>query len=160
MLIISDHILMIPEGWQWNQAELEPGDPLNAGLLSLLVIKEDLTPELIGSGFLVTANGDHATAISAAHCFEEARRILHPTPLHHPSTPSEFLPPPEEVDLKHVKAVYVKEGNAYACPIDIGIWDNQTDLAVFTVSAPDGEPDLFRDFFCSIIRSRVLARRL
>lgn len=138
---------MIPDGWQWNQAELQAGDPLNAGLLSLMVIGNDLTPQLIGSAFLVTANGNHATAISAAHCFEGIRKILHPNAQHHPSALSEFLPPPKEIDLKQVKAIYIKDGNVYACPVEIGIWDSATDLAAFTVTSPNGEPDLFRDFF-------------
>jgi hypothetical protein len=51
------------------------------------------------------------------------------------------------ISSKQVKAVYIKDGVGYACPIEIGIWDNATDLAVFTVSAPANEADLFRDFF-------------
>jgi hypothetical protein len=66
---------MIPEGWQWNQAVLERGNPLNAGLLSILVIRDDLPPQLVGTAFLVTANGNHATAVSAAHCFEEVTHL-------------------------------------------------------------------------------------
>ncbi len=31
---------MIPEGMLWNEAELKPDDPLNAGLLNLLLIKD------------------------------------------------------------------------------------------------------------------------
>ncbi len=138
---------MIPEGLQWNQAELELGDPLNLGLLSLLVIDDSMVPRPIGTAFLVTANGHFATAVTAAHCFEGIRQILHPNAKHHPSALSEFLPPPKELDLKQVKAVYIKDGAAYLCPIEIGIWDNATDLAVFTVSAPSNEPKIFRDFF-------------
>ena len=140
-------IAMIPEGWQWNQAELDRGDPLNTGLLSILVIGNDLRPELIGTAFLVTANGNHATAISAAHCFEQVRKVLHPNLPHHTSALSEFLPPPEEIDLQRVRALYIKEGAAHFCPTEIGIWDNATDLAVFTVNAPANDFDLFRDLF-------------
>ncbi|MGD9541570.1 hypothetical protein, partial [Methylocystis sp.] len=113
----------------------------------MLVIDEHATPRLVGTAFIVTANGNHATAISAAHCFEEVRKILHPNPLHHASTPPEFLPPPKEIDLKLVKALYLKGENVYLCPIEIGIWDNATDLATFTVCAPANETELFRDFF-------------
>jgi hypothetical protein len=78
---------VIPNAFQWNEAVLEPGDPLNNGLLSLLVIKDDLSPKLIGTAFLVAAEGDSATAISAAHCFEEIRRHVDPdNQRHHPST--------------------------------------------------------------------------
>ena len=138
---------MIPDELFWNQAELPPADPLNAGLLSIMVIKSGLTPQLIGTAFLVTAEGKTATAVSAAHCFEGIRQILHPNPQHHASALPEFLPPPKEIDLQQVKAVYLKDGNVFMCPIEVSIWDSGTDLAVFTVSAPHGESELFRDFF-------------
>jgi len=69
---------VIPEGFAWNEAELQRGDPLNRGLISLLVIKNDLTLALIGTAFIIQAEGSHATAVSAAHCFEQVRKILHP----------------------------------------------------------------------------------
>jgi hypothetical protein len=137
----------IPVGWQWNQAELERGDALNAGFLSLLVLTDDRTPELIGTAFLVTANGNHATAVTAAHCFEEVRKILKPHPSHHLSTPKDFLPPPEEIELRSVKAIYLKGDRVWVCSLELGIWDSAIDLAVFTVIAPDDEPDLFKEFF-------------
>jgi hypothetical protein len=138
---------VIPNGWQWNEAVLERGDALNAGLLSLMVIGHDLVPVLIGTAFFVTADGYKGTAISAAHCFQHIHTILHPNKRHHATTPIEFLPPPEQVDLKQAKAIYIKDEKVYVCPIEIAIWDSATDLAVLTVLAPGDEPELFRDFF-------------
>jgi hypothetical protein len=140
---------VIPNGFQWNEAILEPGHPLNNSLLSLLVIKDDLSPKLIGTAFLVTAEGDSATAISAAHSFEEIRRLIDPDhQRHHPSTHYEFAPLPNEVELDRVKAIYVKNNSTVAaCPIEISIWDNNADVAVLKVIAPYPERSLFEDFF-------------
>jgi hypothetical protein len=67
--------------------------------------------------------------------------------MHNPTTPKEFLPPPEEIDLKQAKAIYIKDKAVYVCPIEIAIWDSGTDLAVLTVMAPADEPKLFEKFF-------------
>ncbi|MEH2501404.1 hypothetical protein V1290_000215 [Bradyrhizobium sp. AZCC 1578] len=138
---------MIPNGCQWNEAEIESGHPLNAGLLTLMVIGHDLVPVLIGTAFLISAEGYKGAAISAAHCFEHVENILRPDKVHHATTPREFLPPPKEVDLKQVKAIYISDGKVHVCPIEIAIWDSSTDLAVLTVLAPTDEPKLFRKFF-------------
>jgi hypothetical protein len=37
---------VIPNGWKWNQAEIESGDPLNAGFLTLMVIGDDLVDQI------------------------------------------------------------------------------------------------------------------
>lgn len=137
---------MIPDGWHWNQAELGRGDPLNRVLLSILVIDDELNPVPIGSAFIVAANGAHATAVTAAHNFEGIRTALNPNMNHHPTTPSEFLPPPKEVDLKRVKALYLKDDKAHFCSLEIGVWDCAIDLAAFSVSAPESGPDLFQEF--------------
>lgn len=138
---------MIPNGFQWNEAELKQGDPLNAGLLSLFVIGADLMPVLIGTAFIIAAEGLRATAVSAAHCFEEVRKILHPNARHHLSALPEFLPIPKAVNLFRVKGLYMKGDQVHCCPIELALWDRETDLAVLTVSAPVIDPDFFRDIF-------------
>jgi hypothetical protein len=50
-------VTMIPDGFAWDEAVLERGDPLNRGLISLLVIS-DLQPILIGTAFIVQAHGN------------------------------------------------------------------------------------------------------
>lgn len=135
---------MIPDGLLWNQADLEQGDPLNDSLLMLIVIRHDLSLQLIGTAFIIQADGARAIVISAAHCFDEVRKVLHPETLHHSSALPEFLPPPKEIDLRQVKALYVKDRVPYPCIVELSLWDSKTDLAVLTVLAPDGHADLFR----------------
>ncbi len=138
---------MIPEGLLWNEAEIPSGDSLGAGLVSLLVIQNDLSPKLVGTGFLITADGTRATAVTAAHCFDQIRRLLEPHSRHHLSALTEFLPAPKELNLRQVKALYESDGNAFACSIEQAYWDTATDLGVFTLLAPKEAPDLFRTFF-------------
>src|ERR1700686_3192737 len=123
-------------GFLWNQAELPSGDPLHESLVMLLAIHDDLSLQLIGTAFIVRVDGGRATAITAAHCFEEVRKVLHPHSRHHLSTPREFLPPPKEIELKQVKALYTKGTAIHACAVELAIWDNATDLAVLNIIAP------------------------
>jgi hypothetical protein len=138
---------MIPDGFAWDEAVLERGNPLNRGLISLLVIS-DLQPVLIGTAFIVQAYGSHATAVSAAHCFEEVRKILHPNPPHHFTALPEFLPPPSEIDLKQVKGLYMVDSKkAVFCDIELAVWDRDTDYALLKVIAPPDDPSLFSAIF-------------
>jgi hypothetical protein len=139
---------MIPDGLLWNEAQVPHGDVMRSGIVSLLVIKNDLSFELVGTAFLVTAEGHRATAVTAAHCFEQIRKILHPNSVHHASALPEFLPGPKELDLKQVKALYEDEdkGGVFSCSIEQALWDPTTDLAVFTLLAPEEAPDLFHTF--------------
>jgi hypothetical protein len=134
-------------GFLWNQAELPSGDPLHEALVMLLVTREDLSLQLVGTGFIVAADGGRATAISAAHCFEEVRKVLHPHSPHHLSTPREFLPTPKEIDLKQVKALYTKATEVHTCAVELAIWDSATDLAVLNITAPDDNDQLFTKLF-------------
>ena len=137
---------MIPEGCVWNEVELQRGDLLNRGLLSLLIIQDNLLPRLVGSAFIVQAGGDRIVAVSATHCFEAIRDILHPDPVHHASALPEFLPVPKEIDLKQVKGVYVCGASVAICPIEQAWWDRDTDLAIFTVVQPDDGQIDFKEF--------------
>jgi hypothetical protein len=134
---------VIPDGLAWNEAQLERGDPLNRGLLSLLVIKDDLHIDLIGTGFIIQSNKNHALAVSAAHCFEEVRKILHPNPLHHSSALREFLPPPSEVDLKQVKCLYFDGYKPLLCDLELAAWNQDSDYALCIVKAPPFHDLLF-----------------
>lgn len=137
---------MIPDGLLWNEAQVPQGDVMRSGLVSLLVIKDNLLPELIGSAFLITAEGNRAVAVTAAHCFEEIKKTLHPNSMHHTSALPEFLPGPKELNLKQVKALYEDNDKVFACSIEQAFWDPTTDLAVFTLLAPIEAPDLFHTF--------------
>jgi hypothetical protein len=138
---------MIPNGFAWDEVVLERGDPLNRGLISLLIIS-DSQPILIGTAFIVQAYGSHATAVSAAHCFEEVRKILHPDPPHHFTALQEFLPPPPEIDLKRVKGLYMADPTKPAvCDIELAVWDRDSDYALLKVIAPPDDLSLFNAIF-------------
>lgn len=134
---------ILPNGFLWNEAELDRGHPLNASLVSLLVFK-DGEPHLVGTGFIVKANGAHATALTAAHCFDEALKVLHPNRKHAASALPEFLPKPPDLDVEKVKAVYMAEGQVAMCAVELAIWDSAADKAFFTIKAPPQMPNLFQ----------------
>ena len=138
--------MIIPEGGSWNEVEFPRGDPLNQGLLSLLIITKHLEPVLIGTAFIIKAASDRVVAVSAAHCFEEIRTILQPKPMHHVSALPEFLPPRKQLDLKQVKCLYAYGANRAMCTIDHAWWDTDTDLALFTMIPPDDRSIRFKEF--------------
>jgi hypothetical protein len=146
----TDAQMKIPDGFVW--AEALPQDesvlrdnPLMRALLSLL-LNNNGTPQLIGTAFVIHIEGSRGIAISAAHCFEEVRKILNPAPAHHSSALPEFLPAPKELDLKHMRALYGHGGKTVDCTIESAIWDRDTDFAVLTVVAPEDDPALFKLF--------------
>jgi hypothetical protein len=139
---------VIPDGLLWNEAQLERGHSLNRVLLSLFVLRDDprdkLRIELVGTAFIVKSDGATATAVSAAHNFERIREILYPDSLHHPSALPEFLPPPSELDLTKVKALYLDGKNSIVCSLELAAWDRDSDCALLFVKAPSQQP-LFRE---------------
>ncbi len=138
---------MLTDGFQWDEFIVDSSDPVYSGLVSLMAIKDDGIPHLIGTAFIVEARGNRALAISAAHCIEDLRKILHPNPIHHPSALEEFLPPPEELELERLKGIYLFGDKLAICSVELAIWDVATDVAGFTLLAPDSEEDLFQARF-------------
>lgn len=140
---------VIPEGCVWNEAQLDRDDPFNRVLLSLLVIRDDpdqpLQLDMVGTAFIIQANGTSAFAVSAAHCFERIREILHPHPLYHPSTLPEFLPTPSEIDLTKVKALYHNGNISIACNVGLATWDPDTDCALLFINSPPQQPLSFKE---------------
>lgn len=134
------------ENFKWNEVELERGDPIREGLIAIFVIDCNL-PRLIGTAFIVNAGGDHAFAISAAHCFEQVRKVIKPHQIHHHSALKEFLPLEEKIDFSSVKGLFLCGDTVFACQIEAAIWDNASDLAVLKILAPADNPALFRANF-------------
>jgi hypothetical protein len=60
---------------------------------------------------------------------------------------AEFLPPPKELDLKHMRGLYVHGGKTAGCTIESAMWDRETDFAVLTIVAPEDDPALFKALF-------------
>ena len=120
---------------------------LYRSLATLIFVKDDLSPQLIGTAFIIQADGSSAIAFSAAHCFDEIRKQLHPHARHHVSALPEFLPPPSELDLARVKAVYKKDQRIKSCDLEIAIWDSESDFAALVLKAPASDSTLFQDMF-------------
>jgi len=139
---------VIPAGLVWNEAQLTPeqNQDLKSCLVSLLAKPPGGDLQLVGSAFIVEARGNRALAITAAHCLEMLSRIVQPNPLHHASTPREFLPSPRDLDLKAVRAMYLQGPKVSLCEVELAIWDEAADFAALTLKAPGGEADLFRAY--------------
>lgn len=137
---------ILAESFEWDQIVIERDDPIREGFVALCVIaNSDI--QLIGTAFIVAAEGNHSIAITAAHCFEQIRKIVEPNQPHHPSALQEFLPLPKKFDFSGVKGIYITNDEAFVCQIEIAVWDRETDLAVLKILAPDEKVDLFQCHF-------------
>ena len=134
---------MIPHGFQWNEAILEKASPLGLGFLVICVVTDEWIVRLIGTAFIVEAKGRQGRAITAAHCLDEIYRIRAPNPRHSLTALPEFVPPPSEFNLDPVRAIYLKDGKIFFCPIREALWDNNLDYAMLVVASPEGEEGLF-----------------
>lgn len=134
-------------GLFWQDYLIERGDPMNRGLAALFVVKSDGSLQLIGTAFIVGAEGHKASALTAAHCFEGIRRVLDPHPPHHHTALPEFLPLPKDVPLERVKALHFNGTGFSVCQVLEAYWDNKTDFAALSIAAPPDEPELFHASF-------------
>jgi hypothetical protein len=95
---------MIPEGMHWNQAVIPSGsNPLKDGMIVILSFRSDRTPVLIGTGFIITASGSTAIAVTAAHNFDGIRSTQTEKQSHHASALPEFIRGLDRVDLDRKK---------------------------------------------------------
>ncbi len=137
--------------WEWNEVDFEGTERPHEGVVSLLTMRPDGTPALIGTAFIVSANQSHAVAVSAAHNFYDGvHKAQNPNPRHHASALREFLPDAEAIaiDRQKMRAVYQVGERVEACVLGFVAWDKATDLAVLTLSAQDTTDDtVFHDFF-------------
>jgi len=100
-----DESLVLPYGLEWNELVLEPGDPTNDSLVSILAFHDDRQPEPIGTGFIVLTTPELAVACTAAHVLRDIHRIQNPHRKYHPLALPEFQPNTEPIDLDRRRAL-------------------------------------------------------
>jgi hypothetical protein len=126
--------------WQWNETATFPSD-LRPALVSIVGLTDDQTPIQIGTGFVIQANGDRATILTAAHNISEGiRQLQYPHQRYHPSTPREFLPPEDlSAGSAKIRVLIQTEDGVDASIVSTMMWDEQTDLAILTVVPQEAE---------------------
>lgn len=134
-------------GLYWNEAE---GDNNNfrKGLLTIIAHDLENRPHAIGTGFVIDVNGTQAIAVTAAHVFNEVRRLQTPPSRHSQSALSEFLPPPKAIDIdrKLLRVVCVEEGVVESTIIEWLCFDEDSDIAIFSIALQNRTK---RSFFIS-----------
>ena len=140
---------MLFEGQEWNEAEIEDRTMFNMGIISLMAFDPDQSPRLIGTGFVIQANGSSAIAITAAHNFDGVRKVLQPHERHHPTTPREFLGELKslEIDQTRVRAVCFDGSGVDVSLISWAVWDKRADIAVFAVAHQNNDANFFKGRF-------------
>tara|TARA_R110002050_G_scaffold504_18_gene3429 strand:+ start:2297 stop:3115 length:819 start_codon:yes stop_codon:yes gene_type:complete len=122
-------------------------ETLHPGLVQILAFTHNRSPKLIGTGFIVAANSDHAIVITAAHNFHEGvRNAQFPKDYRHPSALPEFLKE-ISIDPSKVRAVHRKQQAVEVCVIEFVAWDEASDLAVMKIVPQDRVSNRFDTFF-------------
>jgi hypothetical protein len=126
---------MIPDGFSWNQAELGNHHRLNRDLISILAFDPSGIPEPIGTGFIIAANANRATACTAAHNLTEIRDLQNPVRLHHDTSLPEFLPKkrPLRIDGANVRALCFNGVDVEMALFEWAAWDERSDIAVIGI---------------------------
>jgi len=136
---------LIPDGWAWNQAELELNHSLNEGLVSLLSFDRLGTPRVLGTGFFVSAQVDAAVVCTAAHVLREAELLQQPPTLSHPTTPPEFRNPRKQLDVSpdSLRVMCVRESRVEMANVVWCVLDDTADIAFIGVE-PQATDQRFR----------------
>lgn len=123
-------------GFYWNEGNGNLSALLKGSFLQLLAFDPNGHPKLIGTAFIIGTEGKLSVAATAAHNFEEVKRLQKPNLRHHATTPPEFLPNIEEIEVnpKKLRAIFSSDGHVDLCNINYAIWDQSTDFAYFTFS--------------------------
>ncbi len=108
---------------KWQQAQLNDDfmNRLNNGLVSFFASSPDGYTELIGSGFIILADGRNALVMTAAHNFHFAETIQKPRKHHHLTTLPEFQTHRGNifsVEREKLRAVYMSNSHVEACIIE------------------------------------------
>jgi len=123
-------------GLCWNQAETNNNE-LRKGLLTIIAHDLENRPHAIGTGFIINVDGGaQAIAVTAAHIFNEVRRLQSRPSKHSQSALSEFLPPPKAIDIdrKILRAVSIEEGVIEVTIIEWLCFDDVSDIAIFSIA--------------------------
>jgi hypothetical protein len=133
---------MIPDGWAWNQAELDKNHSLNEGLVSLLAFDRAGSPRVVGSGFFVSAQLDAAVVCTAAHVLREAERLQQPPTISHPTTLPEFRNQRRELDISpdSLRVVCVFGSRVEVANVVWCVLDDTADFAFIGVEPQPAEP--------------------
>lgn len=131
--------LMLPDGFEWNQAELEPRHEFNNALVSIVAFDDRRIPRPIGTGFILAVLPECAIGCTAAHNFSELRRIQSPKKWHHPSALKQFLPSAKPLDLnrKGVRAMCIAGNQVEMAIFGWVAWDEASDIAFFSLVPQD-----------------------
>lgn len=137
---------MIPDGFFWNQADLENHHWLNHELVSILAFDPSGIPQPIGTGFIISHSGSRATVCTAAHNLIAIRNLQNPNPPHHSSALPMFLPKPSplRIDGDKVRAVCFNGVGVEMAFVEWAVWDRSSDIANVGVRTQDGTA---ADFF-------------
>ncbi len=131
---------------RWSRAQFDVNPQLEEScLLTLITADDDGNLVVFGNGFVISNQGPYAICMSAAHCFEEAKKHQRGATLTPcPTLPDDFRRKATEyIKPDGIAAIYLTPKGPICCRIcDINFIANY-DGAVFTVRVPPESEHVF-----------------
>jgi hypothetical protein len=128
-------------GRSWTRARFD-GLPNHeeSCFVTLIAADEDDKLVVLGNAFVVSAQGSSAICLTAAHCFEEAKKHQRTNRVGaHPSLPVDFLPRvPSYIKTDGIGALYLAPSGPVACRVGQVVYIGNYDTAVCIVHSPGG----------------------
>jgi hypothetical protein len=125
-----------------GEGEMDPDTDYDAAraelwqaVLPILFEGEDGSMEVVGTGFVVLANGRQAHLVTAGHVCQHIQSRDRP-PRSHPTALSDFIAPEYRVELRHVRPfVIYRHPTRGACRVSIEAWMDlkEADLALCSI---------------------------
>ncbi len=129
------------EGRAWVELLSDSNNPPEqTALITLLSSDDDLQVDVLGSAFVIKANGVSAICLGAAHSFHPVqRRQAWRSGKSNLKIPIDFLPKgPNYLNPEEITAFCVRDGVPHVCRVDQINYIENFDVALFTVYEIDG----------------------
>ena len=113
---------------KWREYKFDDIARVGSGLALISIFyKGKLVP--IGSGFVVSASGESATILTAAHNLTYIRSRQNPDPSSHRSALPEFLPPKPDLDLSQIMIACYEGNDIERAVITEVLYEENSDFA-------------------------------
>ncbi len=128
----------------WTRLNWDGMEELHEALTMIVALSPRQQLKAVGTGFVVSRFEGGAVCVTAAHNFYQGvHQVQFPHKGHHPSTPTEFQPNFERVELAKTRAVFRKGNEVIFAMITGAVWDKERDLCVFEVEPCEGDRSCF-----------------
>lgn len=118
----------------WTTLTWPGQEAMHCGLATIIGLGPRSELGLVGTGFIISAQGNYALCATAAHNFWQGlHRVQTPRPRHHRSALPEFVAGFDGVDLDRAKVIYRHGDAVRSCAMTGAVWVKRSDICFFEI---------------------------